>query len=194
MNSTTRVRRLRVASVLLAAALTLQCSVALSEEVAAAGRLEVAFSPDGGAQALLLRVISSAHHDVRVLSYTFTSSPVTKALIAARGRGVTVSIVADAKNNLQEDQSGRARQALTDLARAGCDVRVIDAFALQHDKLLIVDSRTTELGSFNYTGAADRRNSETMLVVWDNPELARRSLEHFARNYALSTPFVGDAR
>ena len=129
-----------------------------------------------------------------MLAYTFTSASVTKALISARNRGIAVSVIVDARINLQEDQSGKARQALNELARAGCDVRVIDAYPLQHDKLLIVDGRTTELGSFNYTSAANRRNSETMLVVWDNTDLARRSLEDFARNYALAVPYVADAR
>jgi phosphatidylserine/phosphatidylglycerophosphate/cardiolipin synthase-like enzyme len=158
-------------------------------EVQPGGTLEVAFSPNGGAEELAVRVIDSARSSVRMLSYTFTSPAITKALVRARVRGVSVALVADARNNLQEDRSGRAHVELSRLVDAGCDVRVIAAFPLQHDKLLIADSVTTELGSFNYTSAANRRNSETMLVVWNNLDLAQQALGHFQRNYALSTPF-----
>jgi phosphatidylserine/phosphatidylglycerophosphate/cardiolipin synthase-like enzyme len=176
------------------AALTLNAGKVCADEVTPGGRLEVAFSPDGGAETLVLRVIDSAQTSVRILAYTFTSRPVVRALIAARQRGVAVALVADAKSNLQEDRSGRAREALAELARAGCDVRVIDAFALSHDKVVVVDERTTELGSYNFTSAANRLNSETMLVVWQNPDLARQTLRHFARNYSLAIPFGASTR
>jgi phosphatidylserine/phosphatidylglycerophosphate/cardiolipin synthase-like enzyme len=34
-----------------------------------------------------------------------------------------------------------------------------------HDKVIIADGRNTEVGSFNYTRAADRVNSENVLVM-----------------------------
>jgi phosphatidylserine/phosphatidylglycerophosphate/cardiolipin synthase-like enzyme len=45
------------------------------------------------------------------------------------------------------------------------------------------------LGSFNYSDAAARRNSENVLVNWHNPQLARVYLDHFARNYRQSRPY-----
>lgn len=42
------------------------------------------------------------------MTYSLTSAPVVEALIAARRRGVEVSIVADYKNNLVDDRSGKA--------------------------------------------------------------------------------------
>lgn len=44
--------------------------------VPASGSIEVGFSPKGGAEALVLRVIDSAKSEVKVLAYSFTSSPV----------------------------------------------------------------------------------------------------------------------
>ena len=160
-----------------------------SYQVPAAGTVEVAFSPDEGSENLVLKVIESAHHDIRVLSYSFTSAPVARALLAAKKRGVDVKIVADQKNNTSEDRSGKARAALSLLAEAGADVRVINAYAIHHDKVVIVDGETVELGSFNYSDAAAHRNSENVLVNWKNPQLARVYLEHFARNYRQATVY-----
>lgn len=82
-------------------------------------RVEIAFSPDGGAEALVLRTIGEARQSIRVLAYSFTAPAVTRALIAAKRRGVDVAVTADARSNLDEDRSGRARAALGALTYAG---------------------------------------------------------------------------
>ena len=48
---------------------------------------EVAFSPDEGGEALVVKVIDSAKSELRVLSYSFTSAPVTAALLRAKSCG-----------------------------------------------------------------------------------------------------------
>lgn len=159
-------------------------------EVSATGRMEVGFSPDGSGLTLVLKVIDSAQSHVQILSYSFTSAAITRALLQAIKRGVTVQLVADAKANLTDDRSGKGRAALSALANAGADVRTIDAFPIHHDKVIVVDGRTVELGSFNYSDAAARRNSENVLVAWDNPTLAGVYLRHFERNQRLARVFA----
>lgn len=109
--------------------------------VPVAGSIEVGFSPGGGAEALVLKVIDSAKVEIKVLAYSFsfTSSLVTAALLRAVKRGVAVSLVVDYGVNLGDGRSGSGRAALSALANAGCDVRTIDAFPAHHDKVLIVD-------------------------------------------------------
>lgn len=160
-----------------------------SFQVPAAGSIEVAFSPNEGSDHLVIKAIHSAQRDIRVLSYSFTSAAITQAMLAARHRGVQVVVVADQKNNISEDRSGKARAALSALTEAGCDVRLISAYPIHHDKVLIVDSETVELGSFNYSDAAAHKNSENVLVNWHNPALAKVYLDHFTRNYRQSVPF-----
>ena len=161
-----------------------------SYSVPAAGTIEVAFSPDEGGEALVVKVIDSAKSDLRVLSYSFTSAPVTEALLRAKKRGVDVRLVADKKNNVTEDRSGKARAALAALANAGADVRTISIYPIHHDKVIVADRQTVELGSFNYSDAAAHKNSENVLVNWNNPKLAEVYLKHFNRNYRLSQPYA----
>jgi phosphatidylserine/phosphatidylglycerophosphate/cardiolipin synthase-like enzyme len=155
-----------------------------SSDVPAIGRIEVAFSPDEGSEQLVLRTIDSAKSEIRVLAYSFTSAPVVEALIRAKKRGVNVALVADKKSNAGEGSggSGKSRAALSALVNAGCDVRVIDAYAIHHDKTIIVDRQTVQLGSYNYSAAAAHRNSENVLVNWNNPKLAEVYMGHFERN------------
>lgn len=160
-------------------------------EVPAAGMIEVAFSPNEGSEALVIKVIDSARSELRILSYSFTSARITEALIRARKRGVDVRLVADEKNNTEDDRSGKARAALGALRNAGADVRVISAYPIHHDKVIVADRETVELGSFNYSEAAARRNSENVMVTWRNAKLAEVYLQHFERNYRQSAPYAG---
>lgn len=80
---------------------------AATVSVPASGSIEVGFSPKGGAEALVLRVIDSAKSDIKALSYSFTSPRVVAALLRASKRGVAVSLVADYKNNITTDRSGK---------------------------------------------------------------------------------------
>jgi phosphatidylserine/phosphatidylglycerophosphate/cardiolipin synthase-like enzyme len=125
-------------------------------------------------------------------AYTFTSPTITRALIAAKKRGVHIQLLADERNNLVEDRSGKARHALNALGEAGVEVRVISAYAIHHDKLIIVDDRHLETGSFNFTTSAATRNSENVLVVWNNPELAAIYLRHWETRWAQGRAYSPD--
>jgi phosphatidylserine/phosphatidylglycerophosphate/cardiolipin synthase-like enzyme len=158
--------------------------------VPATGSVEVAFSPNEGSEHLVVKVIDSARSELDLLSYSFTSVPVVEALVRARHRGVTVRLVADEKDNISADHSGKARAALSALVNAGADVRTIRIYPIHHDKVIIVDRQTVELGSFNYSEAAAHKNSENVLVNWGNPKLAEVYLKHFERNCAQARTYV----
>lgn len=157
-----------------------------STTVPASGSIEVAFSPDEGAEELVLKTINAAQSEIRMLTYSFTSAPVVEALIRAKKRGVDVALVAD-KSNLSERGKGRA--ALAALVNAGCDVRVISVYSIHHDKVIVVDRKNVEVGSFNYSSSAAHKNSENVLVNWNNPELAEIYLKHFEKNQRLAEVF-----
>lgn len=163
------------------------------------GAVEVGFSPHAGAEALVLKAINSARSEIRVLSYSFTSAPVTRALLDAKRRGVDVALIVDYKSNVQGDQRGKAKSgkaqnekakhALSALVNAGCRVRTISIFPIHHDKTIIVDRETVETGSFNYSDAAANKNSENVIVLWKNPDLARVYLAHWEDRFDRGQDF-----
>jgi phosphatidylserine/phosphatidylglycerophosphate/cardiolipin synthase-like enzyme len=142
--------------------------------------IETGFSPEGGAEALVLRVIGSAHMSIRLAGYSFTSPKVVRALLDAKRRGIDVAVVVD-------DRSNRAKvsqQALNLLVNASIPTRTVNRYAIHHDKYVVVDDRHVETGSFNFTTSAARRNSENVLVVWNNPALAKRYSQHWESRFA----------
>ncbi|EMM6764776.1 phospholipase D family protein, partial [Pluralibacter gergoviae] len=100
---------------------------------------------------------------------------IMKALVAAKKRGVDVKIVIDERGN-----TGRASiAAMNYIANSGIPLRTDSDFPIQHDKVIIVDNVTVETGSFNFTKAAETKNSENAVVIWNMPKLAESFLEHW---------------
>ncbi len=160
------------------------------QAVAVQGMAEVAFSPREGAENLVLKVIRSATKEIRILAYSFTSATVTQALLDAKHRGVDVALVVDEKASTGNDRSGKARSALAALTTAGCRVRVNGDYAIHHDKVIIVDRETVETGSFNFSAAAAQRNSENVIVLWRNPDLAAVYLAHWSDRFNEGREFA----
>ena len=165
--------RFRIA-LLAALALPMGCAVQ-PESAPPAQAIEVAFSPEAGAEALVFKVIGQARSEIRLAGYSFTSPAVVRHLIEAKRRGVDVRVVLDDRGN-----RGKANiAAMNLLVGADIPVRVNAAFAIHHDKYIVADRLHTETGSFNYSQAAAKSNSENVIVVWNNPDVAGQYLRHW---------------
>src|SRR5437764_723256 len=132
--------------------------VFLASPALAEPSVRVAFSPNAGATDAIVQVINGAEHSIHLAAYGFTSKPIAQALLDAHQRGVEVEAVLDQSN------ATAGSTAATVLANSGIPVRIDDRYAIMHDKFIIVDGRTVETGSFNYTAAAERHNAENVLV------------------------------
>ena len=164
-------------------------ALAADNESDGSRRIEVGFSPEGSAQKLVLRTIDAATSSIRVAAYVFTSPDVTRALVAAKQRGVDVAVIADHRSNLEEQRSTAGRHALTLLAKAGIPTRTVKAYPIHHDKFMVVDGMAVETGSFNFTAAAAKSNSENALVVWNDPALAETYLSHWQSRWDQGQAF-----
>lgn len=148
---------------------------------ARAAELEVAFSPDGGAEDLVVATIGAARSSIRMAAYSFTAKRVALALVDARDRGVDVRLLADQR------EAGSRYSAATFLAHKGIPVRLDGMHPIFHNKYIVVDGRTVETGSYNYSGQA-RRNAENALVIRDNPGVAKLYLSDWATHWAHASP------
>lgn len=130
--------------------------------------MDVGFSPEGSAQQIVLNAINSSQKSIHVMAYSFTAPDIMKALARAKDRGVEVKIVVDEKGNLTKSSLA----AMNYIVNHGIALRTDNDFRIQHDKVMIIDSDTVELGSFNFTYSAEKYNSENAMVIHDNPEIA----------------------
>lgn len=155
----------------------------VAQPVATAAVIETGFSPEGSALPLVLKTITTAQKEVRAMGYSFTSPEVVRALINARKRGVDVRVVLDHKANAGK-QNKASRAAMNLLVSAGIPVRTVSVFKILHDKVIVTDRRNTQLGSYNYSRAAES-NSENVLVVWNDAVVAQRYLQHWTSRWDI---------
>lgn len=148
---------MKIKEAIFTAILFLHCTIAIAADQPA---FEDAFSPKQGATQLVIKTIDEAKSSIRVAAYSFTSKPIADALIAAQENGIDVKIVLDKKQN--------TKSSLYSYMIENHIPTVLNRrYAIMHDKFIIVDNKILELGSFNYTKAAEDKNAENVLVVHD---------------------------
>jgi phosphatidylserine/phosphatidylglycerophosphate/cardiolipin synthase-like enzyme len=142
--------------------------------------VEVAFSPNRGATELVVKTIGEAKSSIRVAAYSFTSKPISMALLDARKRGIDVRVVVD------KSQATARYTAATFLANQGVPMRVDYRYAIMHDKFIIVDGETVETGSFNFTAGAEHKNAENVIILHGDPAVAAKYAAEWDRLWGES--------
>jgi phosphatidylserine/phosphatidylglycerophosphate/cardiolipin synthase-like enzyme len=146
-------------------------------------RYTVCFSPQGRCEQKLLHLIRNAEHSIFIQSYSFTSKKTVRALIQAHRRGVNIKLIVD--RSLFDPKNHHSR--ISALLRAGVPAWVDNTVSIQHNKVMIVDKRWVETGSYNFTVSANRYNAENMLII-RSPALAARYLTNWHHQQLVSTP------
>lgn len=159
--------------------------LALAGLLHAEPRIQVGFSPEGSARALVLETIGSAQCSIQMLAYAFQAQDIMQALVAARQRGVEVRVVVDKQRNLGKT----SRKAMDFVVRHGVELRTNSHFHIHHDKTIIVDGSTVETGSFNYAASAETLNSENVVVMHGMPDVAAQYVAHWQSRWALAQPY-----
>ena len=124
---------------LLALALPLGCALQPPGLITSPS-IEVAFSPEAGAEALVVKVLASALQTIRLAGYSFTSPAVVKGLQDAKRRGVDVKVLLDDRGN----RSAASLLAIKMITEVNISLRVISTYATYHDKYIVVDGKHTE--------------------------------------------------
>jgi phosphatidylserine/phosphatidylglycerophosphate/cardiolipin synthase-like enzyme len=159
--------------------------ISLGQTAPAVPGYSVGFSPDQKSEELVLRVINSSEKSIKLAAYSFTNPKVVAALVTAKKRGVDVTVLVDYKGNT----GAASRSALNTLVTAGIPTRTISTYAIHHDKYIISDGLHVQNGSYNYSTAATKSNSENVLVTWNSPALAQAFLAHFNNRWAKGVDY-----
>lgn len=111
--------------------------------------------PDDSAKPILA-AIDGAARTLRVKMFVFSDPSLLKAVIAAKRRGVRVRVMLNPARRNGEHDNEATRKALE---RAGIEVKDANpAFALTHEKSMVVDDETAFVKSLNW---ATRNLTET---------------------------------
>ena len=127
---------------------------------------------------IVIGAVSAARHRVAIMTpYFLPPRELMAALEAAALRGVDVSIILPAKNNLPY-MHWATRNQLWELVRRGVEVSYQPP-PFVHTKLLLVDDHYAQIGSANLDPRSLRLNFEVAVEVFD-PGFSKKVGEHFA--------------
>jgi phosphatidylserine/phosphatidylglycerophosphate/cardiolipin synthase-like enzyme len=142
---------------------------------------ETCFSRVERCDVLLINLINRANRSVYVAVYSFTRDSLATALISAKERGIEVRVV------IERDRAYEQGSEYPRLKSAGVDVRLDGNPNLMHHKFMVIDGYIVVTGSYNWSTAAEIRNDENIVVIFDR-DVAQRFVQEFERVWQMASP------
>ncbi len=133
------------------------------------------FSPDNDIISSLLREIGAAKKSIHFMAFAFTHDALGNAMRKRSEAGVEVRGVFEGR---QVDDRYSEHNAMK---QAGLQVAVDGNRGAMHHKVLVIDAETVITGSYNFSKNAEVRNSENLLIIKGNPDIAQAYLAEFDR-------------
>lgn len=124
-------------------------------------KIEVYFSPNGGAEQAVVRAIKDAEKSIDIAMYYFTSNEITWVVVEAHEKGRAIRVYLDESQRTEECSKSRF------LAERGIPVRFEKGGGLMHNKFAVIDGQVLITGSFNWTASAEERNDGNLLIIGD---------------------------
>ena len=145
--------------------------------------VKILFAPDHSPEMEIMKQMLKAKKSVDFAMFTFSrSSGIDDTLIALARSGIKVRGILDGSQ-------GKQRWAPTkDIKDAGAEMHLCPHKAglnKLHHKLAVIDGEVLVVGSFNFTGPANRLNDENILVIGDLDDDKARSKQMQLGSYAL---------
>ena len=130
--------------------------------------IETFFSPRGGTSARIVQEIQQAQSTIDVAIYSFTRDEIADALIAAKGRGVQIRILADSS------EANGTGSDIAELEATGIPLKRTrgSGGGILHDKFAIFDGRLLLTGSYNWSTDAEERNDENAVFIRNTSVIA----------------------
>jgi len=127
-------------------------------------------SPAGGSESMhlmFLMSIAAAEHSIDLsAAYFIPDELITKALVAARHRGVRIRVLMPGKNTDSDAARLASKDGWGPLLLAGVEMYEYEP-TMFHNKVLIVDRELVSVGSTNFDLRSFRLNDEASLNVYD---------------------------
>lgn len=154
---------------------------------ASASEVACAFSPRGGCSDKICNFIDLSKSSLSVSAYQLTSRPISESIVRASKRGVSIIIILD--RSMQKSQAS----GLALLIKNRIPIRLDRAEKLFHNKFIIIDSKLTITGSYNFSDNAELRNAENLVIITDE-SVAKAFTDNFNYHLKHSLPFLLVAR
>jgi phosphatidylserine/phosphatidylglycerophosphate/cardiolipin synthase-like enzyme len=128
----------------------------------------------------LIGVVTGATKSLDFLAFSFTHQGIGRAVADRAQGGVTVRGV------FEKSQTAGGYSQYGKLKSLGLAVYPDANPRNMHHKVMVLDGSTTVTGSFNFSESADKSNDENLLVIRNNPGVAKQFEGEFEKVFDLA--------
>jgi len=136
--------------------------------------IDTYFSPENDTISPLLSEITSAEKSIYFMAFSFTHDELGDAMRDRFTSGISVEGVFDEKQISKYSE-------YEPMKKFGMDVKIDETSGTMHHKVIIIDEETVITGSYNFSRNAEMRNSENLLIIKGNKEIATAYINEFNR-------------
>ena len=132
------------------------------------------FSPDNDIISSLVKEIGSAKQSIHFMAFSFTEDALGSAMRDRFESGIDIQGVFEKRQISQYSEYEQMKAA-------GMSVIQDRNKGTMHHKVIVIDEETVITGSYNFSKNAEERNSENLLIIKENPDIAQAYLAEFDR-------------
>lgn len=125
--------------------------------------VEAYFSPYEDIEGLVADKLKGAGGSIHCSLYGITNSRITNVLIDRVSRGVDIKLCLD------KTQSSGKHSTHKELRDAGVEVVIKKSGVLEHNKFCVIDNKTVVMGSYNFSGNAQKQDNSIVVMSGCNP-------------------------
>jgi len=133
-------------------------------------RIENYFCPEDHCAEHVIESISKAEKSIYFMTFSFTNEDIADAILF---KDIDIKGIFETRQISDYSQFQRLKDF-------GLDVKKDNNSYNMHHKVFIIDKKIVITGSFNPTGAGDRKNDENVLII-HNKDIAEKYVEEFER-------------
>lgn len=137
-------------------------------------RIFTYFAPENDTISPLLSEIQSAKASIHFMAFAFTHNTLGDAMRRQFKAGIAVQ-------GVFEERQISEYSEYEPMIAAGLPVIQDRTRGMMHHKVIVIDEETVITGSYNFSKNAETKNSENLLIIKGNRDIARAYLDEFER-------------
>ncbi|WP_339046869.1 phospholipase D family protein [Candidatus Mesenet endosymbiont of Phosphuga atrata] len=145
--------------------------------------VKICFTPGQNCTEEIVNMLNNAKNSILLQAYQFTSEPIVNGVIEAKRRGIEIQVILDKSQVKHKYSMVVVRELLSNKIPVWIDSKP----AIAHNKVMVIDNHKVITGSFNFTAAAQKRNTENLLAI-DDAEVAKKYTENWYKRKKQSKP------
>lgn len=148
--------------------------------------IDIHFTPSTQCEQSIITLINNAKESIDIAVYSLNNDQIVNAIKRAHDRNIKLRILTD---KLQA--AGRYSKVI-ELYQYGVNIKVHTKHKIEHNKFAIYDKHTVSTGSYNWTNAASKKNSENCIFLNHDITSSHIYQNHFEKLWQINTKLKSD--